>query len=126
MLAVGYLIARATQTSNAGTTVVTHHFAKPSRSGLEANAARLRRHYERRLESVIEADARLMVRTHVFHGPIVGVTCTAAERGGTPVVNDTLHFNCIAIQRRHGKVLEGARYLATIDPETGTYSYHGG
>src|ERR1700753_2900226 len=61
----------------------------------ERIAARLRKLYEAELVSAITRDARMLARLNMLSGPILGTSCTPMERGGTPVVADTLHFNCI-------------------------------
>jgi hypothetical protein len=90
-----------------------------------ATSARSRRTYESQLEATILADARLMVRVHYFRGPILGVACTPAEAAGRPIIDSVIHLNCLAIKRRVGRTLEGARYLASINLLTGDHTYRG-
>lgn len=81
---------------------------------------------ERQLAPTIAHDARKLVRGHVLDGPIVGATCTTM---GAPTTSDVgsrvVSYNCIAIQRRRGRTIEGARFFATLDSRTGNVTFHG-
>jgi hypothetical protein len=105
--------------------LAAHTQSDPTTSSEVALGARLRRTYEADLEAAILSDARLLVRSHFLRGPILGVSCTPMERGGHPIVNSTIHFNCIAINRWIEGTAEGARYFGTIDLATGSRTYHG-
>jgi hypothetical protein len=128
LFASGYLVGHTANTGSGrktprSDTALRRHPTSPS--DVASDAAGLLRRYEQELQTVIAADARLMVRTHVLNGPILGATCTPMERGGAPVIASTLHFNCIAIQRRRGKTIEGARYFGSINVDTGSHFYKG-
>ena len=125
VFALGFGISRATQTDSPQQLPRKIHGNTQAPGSLAAMAATLRKTYESKLESAIVADANLMVQVGRLPGPVLGVACTPMEQGGTPVIDNTLHYNCIAIRRRSGSMLEGARYFGTINVETGGYTYHG-
>jgi hypothetical protein len=81
---------------------------------------------EARLDRSIAADARKLARAGALDGPILGATCTPLRAPASTGANSsTESYNCIAIRRRRGRTIEGARFFATIDARTGGFTFGG-
>jgi hypothetical protein len=78
------------------------------------------------LETAIAADARKLSRHGVLEGPIQGATCTPMEgpESTSPGPSITT-YNCIAVRRRRGRTIEGARFFATINGRSGRFTFGG-
>jgi hypothetical protein len=123
--------------AGAGTIVILRHSQDQKKQRAAALAARLahleqveeeklRPALEGRLEQAIASDARKLARAGALGGPILGATCTSMSMPGTTgAVSSTRSYNCIAIQRRRGLTIEGARFFGTIDTRTDGFTFHG-
>jgi hypothetical protein len=81
---------------------------------------------ERRLPGMIARDASGLARLRKLGGPILGVACTPMNGPNTRGLGASVRsYNCIAIQRRRGRTIEGARFFATIDAHNGAITFGG-
>jgi hypothetical protein len=81
---------------------------------------------ERQVERSIAADARKLARAGALDGPILGATCTPMSGPTTNnLASSIVSYNCIAIRRRRGRTIEGARFFATVDPRTRRFTFGG-
>lgn len=91
-----------------------------------AEEARLRRADELKLERTIASDARELAEIGKLDGPILGATCSPMSGGSAAnLSSSTGSFNCIAIRKRRGRTIEGARFFGTIDFRSGNYTFRG-
>jgi hypothetical protein len=108
------------RTASSGTATAT----APSHAELEQEAAmerRVRKADEARLERDVAADARLLASQGVLRGPILRATCTPTGGGSsTNLSSYDGSYDCLAVNSdrhvpHHGHIVEGVRFVATIN-----------
>jgi hypothetical protein len=96
----------------------------PSRAELAQEAAeerRTRKADEAKLERAVAADARLLAQQGVLRGPILRATCAPTSGGSSANLSSyDGRYDCLAVNSdrhvpHHGHIVEGVRFVATIN-----------